>query len=158
MCRLIQTHLCLLECSCNLCTLTEEVSDCEGSRLMRPRGHDASGRESGNHYSSSRNYRSGPGGFSDGGRPRGFPSGPGSFMGHGGPWGWRPMPGPYSELPMRPGPYSRPLSGGIGGSQTPYGRNPRDRSDLEDGGGGNRRLGRGGGYSVGGRGGRDRRW
>lgn len=140
----------------------EDVGGRESGRLLRPKGPDSLSPDSGSHYSSSGSYRSGPGGYSDGGRPGGFPSGPGSFMGHGGPWGWRPVPGPYSDLPLRPGPFSRPPGVGMGTSQSPYGRNLRDRTDLEDVGGGGRRLGRGGGgrggFSMGGRGGRDRRW
>ena len=142
--------------------LTEDDDGREGGRLLRSRVYDASGPDGGSHYSSSGSYRSGPGGYSDGGRLGGFHSGPGSFMGHGGPWGWRPGPGPYSDLPLRPGPFSRPPGGGLASSQSPYGRSLRDRTDLDDGGGGSRRLGRGGGgrggFSIGGRGGRERRW
>ncbi|KAK4308678.1 hypothetical protein Pmani_019629 [Petrolisthes manimaculis] len=99
---------------------------------------------------------------------RGGP-GAGSFMGLGGSGSWgewgAPIQGPYSGMPLGSGPYHRTPGGGRnhGGM-----RNHRDRSDLEEvgggggGGGGGGRRGRLGGrmgsYSLGGRGGRDRRW
>lgn len=103
----------------------------------------------------------GPGGsFPGRSSLQGGPGG-GSFMGLGGSGSWgdwgAPIQGPYSGMSLGSGPYGRNLGGG---RNHPGLRNPRDRPDLDDGGGGRRgRLGgRMGSYSLGVRSGRDRRW